>query len=304
MTSPIELVIVGHLAWNEDITPRGHRLSVGGAAYYSGVGASVVKPRRVGIIARAGTDFPLRQLEEIGLNTSGVQVIPDGKTARFTVRQRDDQTREFQADWGVLLGNRPPIPTEYEGAVHVHLATAPPEEQLGWLAKVRGWHGAPSVSVDLFEAWVEQFPVATAEIVRRADLVFMNERELETLRSQNVLMPDACVITRGSRGAEFAGGGLMVARPAPMVPCVETTGAGDLLAGAMLSLLLCGAPVEQALEAAIRIASASVQDFGIDHSALQAALDGARLSFQTQTCGRRRLAPPIVRHSPGAEVAG
>jgi len=63
------------------------------------------------------------------------------------------------------------------------------------------------------------------------------------------------------------------------VPVVDTTGAGDVLAGAFLALRSVGVDVRAALRHAVAIASASVVDFGVDGVDVQAALSHTRQIF-------------------------
>jgi ribokinase len=70
------------------------------------------------------------------------------------------------------------------------------------------------------------------------------------------------VITRGSEGAAWAGPDRRIARPAPQVDVVDTTGAGDVFAGTLAAHLARGADPEQALAAAVEAGAAAVEWHG------------------------------------------
>ncbi len=90
-----------------------------------------------------------------------------------------------------------------------------------------------------------------ADLVARFDVAVVNETELDALGG---LHPPALVLTLGARGARILPDG----RDLPALPAhvVDTTGAGDCLAGSVAAALAEG----QTLEAAVRlgIAAASI----------------------------------------------
>lgn len=265
--SQVDLVIIGHLAYNEDRTPTGTRVSRGGAAYYCAVGASVGAPNHTGIVAAAGPDFSLAPLKERGIDVNGVTVSDVDATARFVITQRADGTRTFEAQWG--LANRLELahfPAAYLTTRHVHLATAPPAQQLAWMRRFHNQPLRPRLSVDTFEHFVRAFPQQSRMATAMADMVFVNEEEAGLLGlSEDDLRGKIVVLKRGSRGASCIVDGVSVDVPAPRVDAVDTTGAGDILAGAFLALLGRGVALDGALAEAVAIASASVAEFGVDH---------------------------------------
>lgn len=273
----VDLVIIGHLARNENITPTGAQVSDGGSAYYAAVGASVISPERVGVIAPIGMDFDLTSVIKLGVNRDGITSIAEGSTPQFVIAQHDDGSRTFHAKWGVA--DQTPMlafPRSYASARHVHLATAPPRQQLAWLHQLRKLQTPPIVSIDLFEHFAQVYPCESRKVCQLADLVFMNEVERQLLGIVRPRWSGATILKRGALGACYAQGTAVYEVPAPSVDAVETTGAGDVLAGAFLALRSAGMEVEEALTAAVSIATASVVDFGMDGVDLRLALERTR----------------------------
>jgi len=66
------------------------------------------------------------------------------------------------------------------------------------------------------------------------------------------------VVTRGPRGAEAFGASERVAVPAPAVPVVDSTAAGDVFAAGLVHALALGRPTRAALETAVAWGAAAV----------------------------------------------
>ena len=150
-------------------------------------------------------------------------------------------------------------------AKFIHLPTQLPDHALTWLDVLAGH---PPVSVDSFEEFVIQSPELTRQMFRRASLIFANEVEYEIVRQLGDIAFDApIVLKKGKDGAAYIHGKEVIIIPAPAVVPVDTTGAGDVLAGAFLAQRARGFSVETALELAVRTASLSVTEFGVEHIA-------------------------------------
>ncbi|MGH8902553.1 MAG: PfkB family carbohydrate kinase [Egibacteraceae bacterium] len=283
----VDLVIIGHLARNENITPTGTKVSDGGSAYYAAVGASVISPERVGVIAPIGMDFDLTSVIKLGVNREGITSIIEGNTPQFIIAQHSDGSRTFHAEWGVA-DHTPMLafPRSYASAGHVHLATAPPHQQLAWLHQLRKLKNRPIVSVDTFEHFAQVYPNESRKVCQLADIVFMNEAERQLLGVVRPWWSGATILKRGALGARYMHGTAVYEVPAPSVSAIDTTGAGDVLAGAFLALRSAGVHVGEALAEAVSIATASVVDFGMDGVDLRLALGRTRhLAESRRTIG-------------------
>ena len=259
----LDVAIIGDIAWNQDITTSGNKVSPGGSAYYSAVGAARFS-EKIGIVAKIGSDFDTALLTEKGIDIEGVRVIDGGTTCRFVITQHPDNTREFSAQRGVAgVVETEIFPDTYLSAKFIHLPTQLPEHALTWL-DVLASHS--HVSVDSFEEFVKEFPELTRQMFRKASLIFANETEFEIVRELGETSFDApIVLKRGKDGASYIHGKEMIMVPAPMTEPIDTTGAGDVLAGAFLALRAQGVSIETALEQAVKTASLSVTSFGVEH---------------------------------------
>ncbi len=96
-----------------------------------------------------------------------------------------------------------------------------------------------------------------AELVHRFDIAIVNQTELEALGNGR---PPTVVLTLGAGGARLLPDGPSL--PAPPAAVVDTTGAGDALAGALAAGLAAGASLEQALQLGLATASLCVERDG------------------------------------------
>ncbi len=71
------------------------------------------------------------------------------------------------------------------------------------------------------------------------------------------------VVTRGARGAEAFAASERVAVPAPVVPVVDSTAAGDVFAAGLVHALVLGRPTRAALETAVTWGAATVSRPGV-----------------------------------------
>nr|WP_295864677.1 carbohydrate kinase [uncultured Chitinophaga sp.] len=107
------------------------------------------------------------------------------------------------------------------------------------------------------------------ELLRRVDLVKMNEEELQLVLQatgdtsgspvdgarkvmQHYGVPQL-IITRGSKGAVYIDGQSQYERPAKQVTVKDTVGSGDSFLAGFLSQLLKGRPVPAALDLAVEV---------------------------------------------------
>ena len=269
------LVLIGHVGWATNETASGTRVSLGGSGYAAAFAAALVLPGQVGLVAQVGLDLAGPGLRQLDIDRAGLAAQP-GASAAFHITEHDDGTRSFQSRLGVAASPRfGTFPAAYFQARHVHLGTMPPEQQLAWLAFLRDNGLRAPVSMDTFEHFVTTQPVASRDACDRADLIFINEAEYSGLYRDNELPKAPTILKHGPRGADFISDGITQSASAiPAAHVVDGTGAGEILAGVYLALRARGLREGRALDFAVRAASSSVTEFGVDGPRLTRELIG------------------------------
>jgi ribokinase len=301
----VDLVLVGHFGFAEDHTHAGTAISLGGSGYACSVGATSGDPRRVGVVGNIGEDFDVAAIERLCVDTKGAVVRP-GKAPHLSITQHTLSDRSFRPSLGVAAeASIGALPSEYLDARHLHIATMPPVQQMCWLKTIRRLSRC-SVSVDMFESTAAEFPKESRELCYASDLVFMNVEECRLLFADHPLPSGQIALKAGPAGASFWAGTQWLRGSAPTCEAVDTTGAGEVLAGAFLSLRAMGLDAAFAVRLAVEAASAKVTEFGVDGPHLRAALSsihGRAVDRLGQTLARPGSGPMFAAHEPGFTTA-
>ncbi len=270
----IEFVSVGHSAADTQITSDGKiRTTLGGGGFSPAITAStVLDPQKIGIISNLGNDqFGKQAIEYLtkrGINQDGLIIVPEGETTWVVLMEFSPDSRRIAVAPGVSQNFRLSIPPNYKGAKYIHIGSGPSNQQLEWMNKLKGECPPNTIySVDPLEIFIPEFPEETKEVFRRADIVFINEREMKLLNQfgGEIAQEKQLVLKLGEQGLIYRHNDTRLEIPAPKVNVVHTTGAGEAIAGVFLGLRTQDIPVEQALVQAVQYASISVTDFGIIH---------------------------------------
>lgn len=265
------LVVIGHAGLATDQTASGTTTHAGGSGYAAAFAASAVL-EGVGLVTQVGQDFDLAILRRLPVHREGVAVLP-GASATFSIEQFADGTQTFRSSLGVAAAPRFDLfPATYFQAEYVHVATAPPRQQLAWLKFLRDKGCHALVSVDVFEHFIAEEPRASREACELADLVFMNEHEHAALYGRKSFPKAPTILKHGPGGADFIAHGTRLHVPAPTVREVDPIGAGEILAGTFLALRARRLPDIRALSYAVSAAASSVTEFGVDGPQVTQAL--------------------------------
>ncbi|MGE0790674.1 MAG: PfkB family carbohydrate kinase [Sandaracinaceae bacterium] len=246
MSSP--MLVVGSVARDTIHNHLGtHPYVLGGSAVFASLaGAFFVPPRLVGVV---GTDFPdaeVALLRQRGVDTSGLEVV-EGKTFHWEGRYSDDLTsRETLAtELNVFADFHPKIPDAFRSTPFVMLGNIHPSLQIEVLEQMRD---PRLVIADTMNFWIEGTPEELRALMRRIDLLVINEEEARQLAEEHNIIrvaksllsmgPRIVVIKRGEYGALLFEGTSVFSAPAfPVDYVVDPTGAGDSFAGGMLGYL-------------------------------------------------------------------
>lgn len=280
MSSPIDILVVGSVAFDSVETPFGKVEEVlGGSAIYFSVAASFFS--KVGMVAVVGEDFPslyLEFLKEKNIDIGGLKKVK-GSTFRWKGKYGFDLNEALTLDTrlNVFQDFRPEIPERYRDAEYVFLANIDPELQLRVLDQVEN---PKLVALDTMNFWIEGKPDKLKEAVGRVDIFVINEAEArEFMQEPNLvkaakkilsLGPKTLIVKRGEYGALMFHGDSVFSAPAyPLEFIYDPTGAGDSFAGGFMGYL---ANTRNAEDGVIRqamifgsvMASFNVEDFSLN----------------------------------------
>lgn len=267
MNKEIQVAVIGDLAFDTKKKGNTTVTSIGGGAYGCCVGASKFTDG-VGVVSQVGNDFDLSILRRRGIDTSGIKTDLIKKTTHFQLTVNENGEREVvtvadfvdNVDTGIF-------PKSYFSSLFIHLSTSHPEKNLTWIGFLNSERRNTTViSTDVFELYARLFPQATLKLLSSVDLIFINEEEQKILSQfGEVSNKTAYILKRGEKGASYVERERIIDIPAPVVNVVDTTGAGDILAGAFLALRSQGVNIVTALEKAVNLASYSVTEYGLEH---------------------------------------
>lgn len=275
------VLIVGSVALDSVQTPSGLvERALGGAAVYSSVAASFFSPVRV--VGVVGEDFPKEHIEFLssrGIDTQGIQITP-GKTFHWKGAYEGDmnQAQTIATELNVFQDFKPQLPQDYKSSEYVFLANIDPELQLQVLDQV----SKPKlVACDTMNFWISTKKDALLEVLKRVDIVFINDAEVRQLvGTVNItkaaaaihdLGPKYVIVKKGEHGAVMYCNESMcfAAASYPLEEVTDPTGAGDSFAGGFMGYI---AKSDETSETNIRkavvygstLASYNVQDFSLN----------------------------------------
>lgn len=281
--SPVDVVVVGSIGIDTVETPQARRESIlGGSASYACAAASFFA--RVGMVGVVGTDFPRKSrnlYKRFGINTDGLQVVK-GETFRWSgvYEENMDNRRTLSTDLNVFASFSPELPESYRNAPFLFLANISPSLQLHVLSQV---DRPRFVMLDTMDLWINIARDALTEVIRRVDMLTLNESEARAFTGQHSLVhaarqllelgPRYVVIKKGEHGSILFTRNSIALLPAFLLEDVsDPTGAGDAFAGGFLGALARGGVVnEKAIRRAMGygsvVASFGVEDFSLDRLA-------------------------------------
>ena len=280
----MSLLVVGSIALDCIETPVAKRDDVlGGSAVFFSYAASFFSP--VQLIGAVGEDWPqehTRLLDSRGIDTSGLQTIPGGRTFRWRGRylpnMNDRETLEVHLN--VLGEFQPRLSESHRDCRFLFLGNASPVVQLSVLDQAAG---AQLTVADTMDLWINIQRDELGELLRRIDGLVLNDSEAKLLAEDENLVragktvlgmgPKFVVIKKGEHGAMFFSEHEMYVMPAfPTPQVLDPTGAGDSFAGGMMGHLAAlgrfdAQSLKQALAYGVVTASFTVEDFSLDRLA-------------------------------------
>ena len=240
-----KLLIVGTVAFDAIETPFGKTDKIlGGAATYIGLSASFFKLDSA-IVSVVGEDFPQEHLDllsERNINIEGIEIVKGGKTFFWSGKYHNDMNSRdtLATELNVLADFNPIVPEKYKDAEVVMLGNLHPIVQSSVLNQMTTQ--PKLVVLDTMNFWMDCALPELLEVVKRVDVITINDEEARQLSGEYSLVkaaakihtmgPKYVVIKKGEHGALiFHNKDVFFAPALPLEEVFDPTGAGDTFAG-------------------------------------------------------------------------
>jgi sugar/nucleoside kinase (ribokinase family) len=242
------VLVVGSIAIDNLKTQLEERREVlGGAASYGSVAASYFSP--VNLVGIVGTDFPPEYIELFksrGINLDGLEVA-DGRTFRWSGEYEWDmnQRKTLDLELNVFETFMPKIPEAYKRTPIILLGNISPVLQNHVLDQVLS---PRFVVADTMDLWISTTKPALLDLLKRVDLLVLNDSEARQLTSETSLIragrdliqlgPKFVAIKKGEHGCLLLSHDHFFSCGAfPLEDIRDPTGAGDTFAGGFTGYL-------------------------------------------------------------------
>lgn len=258
-----KLLVVGHLALDiVEINGQENRYW-GGAGYHAALAAALYLPKkRVVLKSIAGKDLDFDSLIKSGVDISQVKVSPAVNSDRHQLSVADEE--RFYRSHGNLSEDIRISDINIAKAEigWIHLASSPPRQQMGWIGELTtmGWSDIPR-SCDTFDPFAIENPGLVRGVMEQCTMAFVNEIEWQAIGGKNV---SNCLVLKHSKNGAgiYREGKKIVEVSVSQIEALDTTGAGEVLAGVFLASMIQGASEKEAMTEACRAATISVTDLG------------------------------------------
>ena len=240
-----KLLIVGTVAFDAIETPFGKTDKIlGGSAPYIGLSASQFHVQSA-IVSVVGGDFPKSYLESFQahqINTSAIEIIAEEKTFFWSGRYHKNMNERdtITTDLNVLTKFNPIVPDAFKDASVVVLGNLAPANQANVISQLT--NPKALIILDTMNFWMDNALNELLEVIKRVDVITINDEEARQLTGENSLVvaarkiyemgPQFVVIKKGEHGALLFNEDKLFSAPAlPLETVFDPTGAGDTFAG-------------------------------------------------------------------------
>lgn len=240
-----KLLIVGTVAFDAIETPFGKTDKIlGGAGTYIGLSASFFNLQSA-IVSVVGDDFPQEYLDLLtarNIDISGLEIVKGGKTFFWSGLYHNDlNSRDTLAtELNVLADFQPKVPQNFKDADVVMLGNLHPLVQSSVLDQMEV--KPKLVVLDTMNFWMDCALPELLEVIKRIDVITINDEEARQLSGEYSLVkaaakihtmgPKYVVIKKGEHGALlFHNENIFFAPALPLEEVFDPTGAGDTFAG-------------------------------------------------------------------------
>ena len=311
----MSILVVGSVAYDSVITPAGRREdSLGGSAtYFSVSGGRFAQMHMVAVVGEDFKEDHLTLLRHHQLDLSGLTTLP-GKTFRWAAEYHMDDVNSrttLDTQLNVFVDFRPELDSHHRRQPYLFLANIDPELQLNVLEQME--ERPKLVAMDTMNLWIDTRREALTEVIKRVDVVFMDENEVRMFAGPHIagnsvmkaahyllsLGPRMAVVKRGDHGVvQFTRDSVFAAPAFPVESVVDPTGAGDSFAGGFMGYLaysndLTDRGFRRASVLGSVMGSFAVEDFSVDR---------LHKLNRAETTARYRALSDMIRFDPLGET--
>lgn len=276
----MNLLVVGSIAYDTVETPWGTmKDALGGSALYFSAAASLLCP--VNVVGVVGSDFDASKisfLKKRHVNFDGLYV-ESGETFRWGGRYYADLNKRdtLFTFLNVFENFQPKIPDHYRKSDYVFLANIDPELQLQVLDQI---DKPKLVVLDTMNFWINGKRSVLDEVIKRCDILILNDQETREISGRPNLIkaarlitemgPKTLIVKKGEHGCMLYHDSKYFFAPAyPLEKVVDPTGAGDSFAGGFMGYIgkfdkIDDAILRKGVIYGSAIASFNVEDFSFN----------------------------------------
>ena len=274
-----DVLIIGTVAFDTIETPFGKvEKALGGSATYASFAASFFsKPALISVV---GDDFPKDYIELIkkrGISIDGLKI--SGKTFHWDGFYEYDmnEAKTRKTELNSLEHFKVEVPDNCKNIKYVFLANIDPEQQLETLKQM---NKPDLVVLDTMNFWISSKKNVLIEVIRKADILILNDGEARQLFNTVSLVkaanealslgPKAVIIKKGEHGALLFTKNKHFSAPSyPLESMKDPTGCGDSFGGAFIGYLaktkdLSERNFRKAVIYGSVVASHNAEDFGLN----------------------------------------
>ena len=278
-----KVLISGTVAFDEIETPAGKSGKViGGAGTYISIASSLFT-QNLAIVSIIGEDFPdqeIKFLNDRGINTEMIEKVIGGKTFYWKGRYHENMISRDTVDTrlNVLEKFNPVLNSDYSSSEIVLLGNLHPAVQQ--LVIDQTINPDRFIILDTMNFWMENTLNELVSVIKKVNLIIINDEEAEQLTSEKNIFkaaekiletgPSKVIIKKGEHGSVYFDGKNNYLLPAyPVTSLIDPTGAGDSFAGGIAGFLstkkkIGFEEIKEAMLYGTLTASFCVESFGIE----------------------------------------
>lgn len=244
----MSLLAVGTVAFDDIETPFGRAEKVvGGACTYIALAASYFTSP-VQVVSVVGDDFPTETLDYLkarGADLEGLQIRQGEKSFFWAGRYHSNMNGRDTLDTqlNVLATFDPVLPASYRNTQFLMLGNLTPQVQMRVIEQMET--KPRMIALDTMNFWMDIALDDLLRVIRKIDVLIINDEEARQLSGEHSLLkaakvihdmgPKNLVIKKGEHGALLFHSGQMFYAPAlPLAEVIDPTGAGDTFAGGFM----------------------------------------------------------------------